>query len=117
MSIQYFEWGATQSRVEACVVPEFSERKLGSPLGWAGVDEVAQISLHTLVHAFRLTIHLGVIYGTHTELDSCQPKQFPPQVTGEHLVAIRYDGGWHPMKLINMTHEGLCNRQGGEGMA
>ena len=68
------------------------------------MNKASQKCFHTLIHSFRLTISLRVIWGAHPELSISQSEQLSPKFTGEYWIPIRYDGLRNAMQTVNLIN-------------
>jgi hypothetical protein len=58
------------------------------PFSWTSVHEAANKCFQALVDMLRLSVRLGVISGTHTQLCAGQSEYFFPKGAGENTISI-----------------------------
>jgi hypothetical protein len=87
-TIDDLERRSTKRGVERRVVAELGPGQPLQPCAWTIASDATKVHGDGLVDGLRLAIGLRVERGTHPQLDACKLEELPPNVAGEHRVAV-----------------------------
>ena len=92
MAVHDLEWCGAKSGVEHCVVAVLRPWQPVKPRSGSITGRAAKVHGYRLVRRLGLPVGLGVERRAHLQLDARELEQVPPDMAGEHRVAVADDG-------------------------
>jgi hypothetical protein len=103
------EWRVTEGALVGGVEEVFCPREPLQPLSWSITREAPQVHGDDSVRRLGLAVRLRVEGRCHVEIGPHQSHELPPELGGEHDVAVRHHGLRHTMEADNFREERLSH--------